>query len=88
MKSSSSSEIQAFIDLDSTRSLYVGTLSDEIVKELGAEHLGFSGYYLCQISEGKGEGDPGIQILGKLSNREAAMCLLERLDELKSLVHL
>jgi hypothetical protein len=68
-------DILASADLGEGRSVHVATLSRESVIDSGAEHLGFGGYFIFEVSDLVGE--KGINILGKACSFDAAMRLIE-----------
>ena len=49
--------------------IHIGTLPDETVRDVEAEHLGFDGYFLYE------EDDNGIEILAKVADLDAAFRL-------------
>lgn len=57
------------------RSVHIATLSRQTIVESGAEHLGFSGYFVFEACDLPGNG--GIDVLGKAQSFEAAMRLAD-----------
>jgi hypothetical protein len=68
-------DILASADLGNGRSLHIATLARETILQSGAEHLGFSGYFLFEANDRPGEQE--INILGKVSSFEAALRLAD-----------
>lgn len=57
------------------RSVHIATLSRQTIVDSGAEHLGFSGYFVFEASDLPGNG--GIDVLGKAQSFEAALRLAD-----------
>jgi hypothetical protein len=68
-------DILASAEIGKGRSVHIATLARETIIDSGAEHLGFDGYFLFEVSDIPGE--RGINILGKASSLEAAMRLAD-----------
>ncbi|MFL1875068.1 MULTISPECIES: hypothetical protein [Bacteria] len=68
-------EFLATANLGNGRSIHVATLSRHTIKESGADHLGFSGYFVFETEDNPGR--TGINILGKAISFEAAMRLVD-----------
>lgn len=72
-------EILASANLGNGSSIHIATLSRQTIVEAGAEHLGFSGYFLFEAND-----IPrlkGISILAKASSLEAAFRLIDIWDQ-------
>ena len=69
------SDILASAEIGAGRSLHIATLSRKTIIDAGAEHLGFSGYFVFEASEQPGK--RGIDILGKACSFEAALRLID-----------
>lgn len=68
-------DILATAELDNGRSVHIGALASQTIIDSGAEHLGFSGYFLFEANDRPGE--KGISVLGKVSSFEAALRLID-----------
>jgi hypothetical protein len=68
-------DILASANLGNGSSIHIATLSRQTIVEAGAEHLGFSGYFLFEAKEAPGT--KGISVLGKASSLEAAFRLID-----------
>jgi hypothetical protein len=68
-------EILASAQLGNGRSVHIATLARQTIIDSGAEHLGFSGYFLFESNDLPGE--KGISVLGKISSLEAALRLID-----------
>jgi hypothetical protein len=55
--------------------VHIATLSRETIVNSGAEHLGFSGYFLFEADDTPEA--KGISVLGKASSIEAAFRLID-----------
>ena len=67
--------ILASIELDDRYYIHIATLSNEIVKECDADHLGYDGYFVFTTSD-KPE-CRGFDVLAKAPSFEAALELAE-----------
>jgi hypothetical protein len=67
--------ILATANLGNNRSIHVGTLARQTIVEAGADHLGFSGYFVFEADDSQEK--KGISILGKASSLEAAFRLID-----------
>ena len=68
-------EILATAKIDNGHCVHIATLSRETIVNSGAEHLGFTGYFVFEADDtpqGK-----GITVLGKAASLEAAFRLIE-----------
>ncbi len=63
------------VELDDQRAVHIATLSCQTVIENDAEHLGFDGYFLFEVSDSPE--CKGITILGKACSADAAFRLLD-----------
>ncbi len=72
-------DILASVELSDGLSIHVATLSRQTVKDAGAEHLGFGGYFLFEDSSDN-PARKGINILGKPCSLEAAFRLADLWD--------
>lgn len=70
-------DILASSDLGNGRSVHLASLSRETIVESRAEHLGFQGYFLFEVSDKPGAS--GINVLGKVASYDAAIRLIELL---------
>jgi hypothetical protein len=68
-------DILASAPLGNGRSVHIATLARETIIHSGAEHLGFSGYFVFEANDLPGE--TGINVLGKACSFEAAIRLAE-----------
>jgi len=68
-------DILASANLGNGRSIHVATLARQTIVEAGADHLGFSGYFLFEADDNPER--KGISILGKASSLEAAFRLID-----------
>jgi len=68
-------DILASANLGNGRSIHIATLSRETVIESGAEHLGFSGYFVFEANDTPDA--KGIFVLGKACSLEAAFRLID-----------
>ena len=68
-------EILASYKLGNGSCLHVATLSRNTVEAVGADHLGFGGYFVFETSDTPNAG--AITILAKVSSLEAAFRLIE-----------
>jgi hypothetical protein len=68
-------DILASANLCNGNSIHIATLSRETIVEAGAEHLGFSGYFVFEAKDIPGL--KGISVLGKASSLEAAFRLID-----------
>lgn len=68
-------DILATAQLGNGRSVHIATLARQTIIDSGAEHLGFTGYFLFEANECPGE--KGISVLGKVSSFEAALRLID-----------
>ena len=62
-------------DLGDHRALHIATLSRQTVIENDAEHLGFDGYFLFEVSDIPG--CKGITIIGKVCSVDTAFRLVD-----------
>ncbi len=67
--------ILATANLGNNRSIHVATLARQTIVEAGADHLGFSGYFVFEADDSPDK--KGISILGKASSLEAAFRLID-----------
>lgn len=68
-------EILASERIGNGRSVHIATLSRETIRNAGAEHLGFGGYFLFEaVDEPMSK---GISILGKACSLEAAIEIVD-----------
>lgn len=65
-------------EIGNGRSVHIATLARQTIVDSGAEHLGFSGYFVFESSDVPGE--KGIDVLGKAPSFEAAMRLADILS--------
>lgn len=68
-------EILGSIEIGEKRFLHLGTLSPQSLSTHDAEHLGFDGYFLFEVSDAPE--DKGMNILGKAPSLEAAFRLMD-----------
>jgi hypothetical protein len=68
-------EILASTNLGNGRSIHVATLSRQTIVDAGADHLGFSGYFVFEANDTPTA--KGIAVLGKALSLEAAFRLIE-----------
>jgi hypothetical protein len=68
-------QILASANLGNNRSLHIATLSRETIVNSGAEHLGFTGYFVFEADD-RPEAK-GISVLGKACSLEAALRLID-----------
>lgn len=68
-------DILASANLGNGSSIHIATLSRQTLIEAGAEHLGFSGYFVFEAKDAPGS--KGIFVLGKASSLEAAFRLID-----------
>lgn len=68
-------EILASTTLGNGRSIHVATLSRQTIVDAGADHLGFSGYFVFEATDTPTA--KGIAVLGKALSLEAAFRLIE-----------
>src|SRR5689334_17847738 len=68
-------EILASANLGNGSSIHIATLSRQTIVDAGAEHLGFSGYFLFEARDLPGA--KGICVLGKATSLEAAFRLID-----------
>jgi len=68
-------EILASANLGNGHSIHIATLSRQTVVNSGAEHLGFSGYFVFEANDTPQS--KGINVLGKASSLEAAFRLID-----------
>jgi len=68
-------DILASAALGNGSSIHIATLSRSTVNESGADHLGYTGYFLFEANDT--EERTGINILGKVASLEAAFRLVE-----------
>ena len=68
-------EILASANLGNGCSVHIATLSRQTIVDSGAEHLGFSGYFVFEANDTPG--GKGISVLGKASSFEAALRLID-----------
>lgn len=68
-------EILGSVEIGEKRFLHLGTLSPQSLSAHEAEHLGFEGYFLFEVSDAPE--DKGISILGKAPSLEAAFRLMD-----------
>jgi hypothetical protein len=68
-------EILASANLGNGSSIHIATLSRQTIVDAGAEHLGFSGYFLFEANDTPQA--KGIAVLGKAASIEAAFRLIE-----------
>ena len=68
-------DILASANLSNGSRIYIATLSRQTIIDAGAEHLGFSGYFLFEANDIPGL--KGISVLGKASSLEAAFRLID-----------
>lgn len=68
-------QILASVNIGNGRSVHIATLARQTIVDSGAEHLGFSGYFLFEACDLPGE--KGITVLGKASSFEAALRLVD-----------
>jgi hypothetical protein len=68
-------DILASANLGNGRSIHVATLARQTIVDAGADHLGFSGYFLFEADDTVEK--KGIQVLGKASSFEAALRLID-----------
>jgi hypothetical protein len=68
-------DILATANLGNGRSIHVATLARQTIVDAGADHLGFSGYFVFESSDNPKS--KGISILGKASSLEAAFRLID-----------
>lgn len=69
-------DILVSANLGNGSSIHIATLSRQTIVEAGAEHLGFSGYFLFEAEDGR-RGLKGISVLGKAFSLEAAFRLID-----------
>lgn len=67
--------ILASAQLGNGKSVHIATLARQTIIDSGAEHLGFSGYFVFEASDLPGE--KGISVLGKTCSFETAIRLAE-----------
>jgi hypothetical protein len=68
-------DILASANLGNGNSIHIATLSRQTIVDAGAEHLGFSGYFLFEANDIPAL--KGICVLGKASSLEAAFRLID-----------
>lgn len=68
-------EILASTNLGNGRSIHVATLSRQTVIDSGADHLGFSGYFVFEADDTPAS--KGIVVLGKACSIDAAFRLID-----------
>lgn len=68
-------DILGTANLGNGRSIHVATLARQTIVEAGADHLGFSGYFVFEADDSSA--GKGISILGKASSLEAAFRLID-----------
>jgi hypothetical protein len=68
-------DILASANLGNGSSIHIATLSRQTIMDAGAEHLGFSGYFVFEANDVPGS--KGISVLGKASSLEAAFRLID-----------
>jgi hypothetical protein len=68
-------EILASANLGNGRSIHIATLSRQTIVNAGADHLGFSGYFVFEADDTPEA--KGIAVLGKASSLEAAFRLID-----------
>lgn len=68
-------DVLASVKISNGKSVHIATLARETVIGSGAEHLGFSGYFIFEAADEPGE--KGISVLGKVSSLEAALRLVD-----------
>ncbi|MBR0963295.1 hypothetical protein JQ554_04190 [Bradyrhizobium diazoefficiens] len=68
-------EILGTANLGNGRSIHVATLARQTIVEAGADHLGFTGYFVFEADDTPAS--KGISILGKASSLEAAFRLID-----------
>jgi hypothetical protein len=68
-------DILASAQLGNGRSVHIATLARDTIIASGAEHLGFTGYFVFEAADLPGE--KGINVLGKVSSFEAALRLAD-----------
>lgn len=66
------------VDLGGARGLHIATLSDEVIVECGADHLGVDGYFLFETCDVPGR--EGIIILGKCPSFDSALFMADFLE--------
>jgi len=64
-------EIIGSATLSASKSIHVATLARQTILDAGAEHLGFSGYFVFEVDDSPEA--KGISILGKASSLDAAL---------------
>jgi hypothetical protein len=68
-------QILASANLGNGKSIHVATLSRQTIIECGADHLGFSGYFVFEADDTPTS--KGISVLGKACSIEAAFRLID-----------
>ena len=68
-------QILATANLGNGSSIHIATLSRQTIVAAGAEHLGFSGYFLFEANDTPMA--KGILVLGKATSLEAAFRLID-----------
>lgn len=68
-------DILASANLGNGRSIHIATLARQTIVDAGADHLGFSGYFLFETDNRPER--KGISVLGKASSLEAAFRLID-----------
>jgi len=68
-------DILASATLSNGSSIHIATLSRKTIENSGADHLGYTGYFLFEANDTPES--KGISILGKVSSLEAAFRLIE-----------
>jgi hypothetical protein len=68
-------QILASVNLGDKHSLNIATLSRQSIIDSGAEHLGFTGYFVFEADDSPEA--KGISVLGKACSLEAALRLID-----------
>ena len=68
-------DVLASANLGNGSSIHIATLSRQTIVDAGAEHLGFSGYFVFEARDAPGS--KGISVLGKAASLESAFRLID-----------
>ena len=68
-------DILATANLGNGRSIHVATLARQTIVDAGADHLGFSGYFVFEADNNPES--KGISVLGKAASLETAFRLID-----------
>lgn len=68
-------EILASVSLDNRRSVHIAQLARQTIIDSGAEHMGFSGYFIFETDDSPAA--KRISVLAKVASLEAAFRMMD-----------